>query len=522
MDVTIATLIIILVLCFVLSLLVTKETFYLPELVFQVNLNMNNLIINAEYSDVNIPGMKQQTSTVRNITFSQNLEESHVVLTDVYSVLTNKQSIPLAVTIVPDVKVLLFVKTRKAGEDLTLSNYLLSSKQILYTSKNALEIGKAIIQCSNINIDNVVFKYADRFDPQSSYLYIMFDHITNLKFNANDRVDVISYEECDINKIKVLIPYGYFKNIDMRTYFQSNLDTEFSVRRCLAIDYVIVQNLKKVTNHNLDKFSYQIRSMLVNGQNYDVVNYYTRYIDFIPITIDFIRKSNKHLQERGIMPILEQFSADEVLLAPKTNIEGFFDSASQILIVSSLYIEKVPGIVGMSIHLQNQSRQEENGRYKVERVLTRELVLKKTSSTNTPHTDPRYDAQYVCYGDPYIKSAALCNSKRNEVNEPKQYETKWDKPCTTNDECPFYQANKNYKNYRGGCVDGYCEFPLGIRRISFREYDRSSEPVCHGCNKNTILCCNEQKDKTLYPHLRSPDYVFELDEYERGILKKSR
>ena len=36
----------------------------------------------------------------------------------------------------------------------------------------------------------------------------------------------------------------------------------------------------------------------------------------------------------------------------------------------------------------------------------------------------------------------------------------WDEPCKSSVECPFYQANKNYSNQFGGCIDGKCHYQL--------------------------------------------------------------
>lgn len=50
----------------------------------------------------------------------------------------------------------------------------------------------------------------------------------------------------------------------------------------------------------------------------------------------------------------------------------------------------------------------------------------------------------------------------------------WDKPCTHDTQCPFYSAGGE----RGGCTNGYCEMPLGTRRVGFRKY--TGEPLYDG------------------------------------------
>ncbi len=91
----------------------------------------------------------------------------------------------------------------------------------------------------------------------------------------------------------------------------------------------------------------------------------------------------------------------------------------------------------------------------------------------------------------------------------------WDKPANTNEECPFYQANKNYDNFRGGVRQDYCEMPSGVKIKGFRNFEKSPEdykPLCYNCNTDLIgqgslgLCCSVQQ---------FPDYKFPGDQVDR-------
>jgi hypothetical protein len=111
----------------------------------------------------------------------------------------------------------------------------------------------------------------------------------------------------------------------------------------------------------------------------------------------------------------------------------------------------------------------------------------------------------------------------------------WDKECKTNEECPFYKANKNYPNEFGKCIAGKCEMPVGMTRIGFKHYNKD-KPLCYNCNiKEEVMtadgnlvikdrqcvgiecnkCCDIQQNKHIYPNLKSPDFVFENDVVER-------
>ena len=93
----------------------------------------------------------------------------------------------------------------------------------------------------------------------------------------------------------------------------------------------------------------------------------------------------------------------------------------------------------------------------------------------------------------------------------------WDKPCNTNEECPFYKKNKNYKNSRGGCNKGHCEMPLNIQPFGYKEYNKNIKPFCYNCDIKDCLgddcytCCKEQTNRKKYPTLKSPDYSFKND-----------
>tara|TARA_B100000123_G_C25716014_1_gene422201 strand:+ start:298 stop:1443 length:1146 start_codon:yes stop_codon:yes gene_type:complete len=93
----------------------------------------------------------------------------------------------------------------------------------------------------------------------------------------------------------------------------------------------------------------------------------------------------------------------------------------------------------------------------------------------------------------------------------------WDKPCTKDEECPFYKGNKNYPNSRGGCLQGYCEFPINMVRKGFKKYDLNKKPFCYNCNipdclgEDCYTCCDKQKN---------PDYMFKNDKLTRNKFFK--
>lgn len=121
-----------------------------------------------------------------------------------------------------------------------------------------------------------------------------------------------------------------------------------------------------------------------------------------------------------------------------------------------------------------------------------------------------------CFGSVNIGAESL--------EECSAYKGTWDSPVRDSKLCPFYLANKNYSNTRGGVnVGGYCDLPSGTQALGFRfiSSEPQYEPLCYNCNTKLIgqgslgHCCQDQSDKSLYPLLNGPDYKFPGDSNDR-------
>jgi hypothetical protein len=75
-------------------------------------------------------------------------------------------------------------------------------------------------------------------------------------------------------------------------------------------------------------------------------------------------------------------------------------------------------------------------------------------------------------------------------------------------------------------VNGYCEFPIGLKRLTHRKYDKelkeNNYPRCYGCknmNENDeMLCCENQKKSTKY---KGADYIFENEKRDSDFTIKN-
>ena len=119
---------------------------------------------------------------------------------------------------------------------------------------------------------------------------------------------------------------------------------------------------------------------------------------------------------------------------------------------------------------------------------------------------------------PQYKNPISCKSYHPEINQ----NGVWDAPCQVDNDCPFYNANKNYPNEYGKCdvKSGSCEMPLGVIPIGFTKYGKV-EPNCYNCSissKNSKCCGKQMQDiKMKKVNYISPDYIFSNDE---NIRKK--
>ncbi len=139
---------------------------------------------------------------------------------------------------------------------------------------------------------------------------------------------------------------------------------------------------------------------------------------------------------------------------------------------------------------------------------------KENFITQVTFSPEALDPSYRCYGDLSILQKGLCESPFGTFGEMKRKTNYWDRPCVKNTDCPFYQANKNYKNQRGGCLKGgVCEMPVGVKRIAYRTYDDQggNAPFCYSCKRPSDPSCCKTQEK--------PDYAFPNDTAERKKAK---
>jgi hypothetical protein len=326
-------------------------------------------------------------------------------------------------------------------------------------------------------------------------------------------MDISDYgEQIDIHKLLVSIPFVKKANVDFSIYFGQLKGKRAQVKQVLSFD-ILTYGKSYLEQLNVKE---EMQCILNIVQSPETINYYAQFFDIFPLSHTFARKFNKFTQRRDSLQILEQFQTSPPFqYTSKSNVQGYYDSNTQRFMISGDNIDLIPLTKGIHITLTKQKRTDQNGEYivtyvsKNNSIMTKKNVANSRSMPSIPSMkSTQFEPGYLCYDHPELSSKALCDSMYEPTGALKKKKTYWDKPCEKHNDCPFYQANKTYPNYRGGCIAGRCEMPIGIEQVSYRLYDKdTSVPFCHDCdNRLNPKCCSSQA---------KPNYAFELDEFER-------
>lgn len=129
----------------------------------------------------------------------------------------------------------------------------------------------------------------------------------------------------------------------------------------------------------------------------------------------------------------------------------------------------------------------------------------------------------------FASDRASCEDRLDKNGKPKPAGV-WDHSCQKNSDCLFYMSNQNYQNNYGRCLEnGRCQFPIGMKNLGYHYWIMGSknEPYCYNCNSKSKSwkpvtelgkCCEEQKNRIKYPHLKSPDFAYPGDQADREHL----
>ena len=482
-----------------------------PMIIYKVNVPNQQLNIYDSVGNIQIEQIIQEIPEIRQATKN---DETSLLIKDASYI--SKSDVVL--TSIPENKIMIFVSKDISITPLTSwIGKLLTRKDkciINIFDDRHTDYVLLILQCCNIPtsvLANLEFnKHSVDNSDTNSFDDITFINDTPTNINAyyklsKHKFNILSYEDCNVHKMYAINPLLYFKHFDMSVLLPSFRD-RFPIRRVLCIDiFITVVNERLSRDRNAKSVLYKILQYNNNDEAHKN-NYYTMFFNYSPVTLQYLQRYNTHVVKRVDLPILEQYSDSDgkntntsngyIEYKPRHNVNGYLKGDMFMLYHDN--IEGIP-VIGTTFILEKQERKAENGIYrgKPDNKMTKEVEPMVTRAARCVDVNAK---------DIDEKSQQTCEKSKDPFGRPKAFHTYWDTPCYMNEECPFYQANKLYKNYRGGCNNGYCEMPIGIKRVAFTKYDQTSQPICHNCPMRNIYCCDIQNKK---------DYAFELDNDER-------
>jgi len=437
-----------------------------PLLILQVTRSPLDITIDNA-SDTDLKALAKVDHVVKDhIEKSVKCTDCHLFVTDFFKVLNSPKPMKL-IAVLPTEKTFVFVKAINLYKGETMKDVFTANKTVGYLDAGHKRLLQYIALSCGVRNPKLVYLRKPDFKAAYCMFYLREIEHTRLTLPAKVIPDVLEIGDYDINFLKTFLPYVLIKNKDFQKHVEGYLD-RYSIKTCLVFENLLVGEAQ------------------FNNKKYEPI------ISNIHIALNDMPKMNFYA---SFTNIVETFSNGEgsVNLRVKGNLAGFYDSGAKTLMVFSDVIEGIPMKKGDKVTLKRQDRSEENGEYSVAEANGRYTLLKE--GTLPSFIKDRLD-KYVCIGDRTKVTQRDCERGSGI----------WDRPCEQNIECPFYQKNKHYKNYRGGCIDGKCELPVGVKPRGFRGYDPTTRPLCYGCLIEKPNCCAGNAN---------PDYVFSLDSFER-------
>lgn len=393
-------------------------------------------------------------------------------------------------------------------------------------------------------------------------IFFYFNTLQNPLFytiTAND-YNIITYNKIDTVKIKHLIPFSRIQNIVLKEASAIvKLDNQVNAN-VLLIDNLIYKNTTDSANIYLDIIIDLYDNRIIN-------NYYMQYFKFVKQ--QYIKTEDDNIEnfntDSDLILNITLNGKNKILIQDLPNIQNnkktlFYkifavkdDNNTPFMVNDALKIDTVANmnseykgiyyvyevhaeysIISKYAAIYQTSPADiielsKTGLSQIEYIVPAiDLKLKNNNLVYVTSLDKEavyfnkmlkiinlqeniaLNKNYICFEDPSITNQHICEGNINVDGTTKAKFT-WDKPCTKNIECDFYLANKNNINDDGGCKNsGFCQFPLGIKNISYTKYklDDQSYPLCKGCSINIHPkdCCSYQK---LSKSLNSPDYIFD-------------
>lgn len=296
-----------------------------------------------------------------------------------------------------------------------------------------------------------------------------------------------------LNMFQNAMYYSIFKTKEFKYIICPNINS----CRIQLIDKKAINIKRNIKNNDIERWNIIIEFYITGKTNSFVLETLIEYFknEVLLLDIKIIGKNSN-----SVIKIPKKYNNKSAII--KT-IEPYYYREPQL----NIFNEK--GTQYKARHGYYMNNEMDNiTSFKTEKEMENEakkyLSRQRISLSSTPNN--YFQDEYKCYGS-HGNNKEECENNYDTYFKPKNRGV-WDTSCKLDTDCPFFRANKNYKNDFGGCFEGVCEMPIGVERLGNRYNDIDTKPLCHNCPKNNKDCCDKQEN---------PDYIFKDDIFVRKM-----
>ena len=388
--------------------------------------------------------------------------------------------------------------------------------QVGYTNEIDIIIFNIILLCHGIYDDEgEMFKFTS--DVRNSNIIVEFVNNIKLASLIKENIAICDYyKSIHKDKLEHLIPFYRFNTNDKYRFLEADGITFDKKEECITTDCLEKKKLYELFFQKIETYDNSVTIKIDNEVQYELLDSSpapNKYVKLQIKNVKFNIKKGDNLLILGSNKYQGNFNVISTSPLIVENIQSVnfkdFFKIHNIVLNNDKDIMSKEGIQNRKIIAISRSKSAgaflsqgavwfkdvrvQGYIYKYEGVYVARILTDFKSE---------YDGDEECFGNPNILNKSICE-KSGFV---------WDSRCKYDSECPFYDS----KRETGGCRLGYCEVPLGVDRVAFKQYEydnKNKGAFCHGCkNKLSPHCCNDQTN---------PKYAFVGDKrYRKEITVK--
>jgi len=339
-----------------------------------------------------------------------------------------------------------------------------------------LTVQQAIAELEKPNQVDAMFYFGNALDPRLGDLH-------------KTKLTVLNMRKLDKDIIKIVLPTARMQDFDVRLTFKNVADLGQPIHSLPAFNNVLYR-----ASAPPQKYNY-LHTLVIQrfAKNDNELNYLVATSP-LPFKKSPTIASDLRSSRASSIELYMDAGSMQMTFMPTVDIAGYFDTKTNTFEYESDTLEGTPLHIGDIIILRNQDSSHENGQYFVKAIISGKTMMKLLHFRDDRKEESKDDT-YYCVTNPGIKFKNECLDTVDHTGRIKQPDV-WDAPCTLSHECPFFQQDPATKAYRGGCKDGYCEMPIGTKLVGYKTY--SGKPICKGCPRDMLECCDHQKHPVYY------------------------